>query len=47
MKKIKYLLQLILLFYSYKKYNSSCDKRLSNCFKAEIKKVTYDILQII
>ena len=47
MNKFKYLYQLIFIYLSYKKYNSSCDKHLSNCFKAEIKKVTYDILQII
>ena len=47
MKKFKYLYQLIVLFYSYKKYNTSNDKHLANCFKAEIKKVTYDIIQII
>ena len=47
MKKFKYLLQLILLFYSYTKSNSSCDKRLSNCFKNEIKNTVCVILKII
>ena len=46
-KKIKYLIQLILLFYSYKKYNTSCDKHLASCFKEEMKKTFYDIIQII
>lgn len=46
MKKIKYLIQLILLFYSYKKYNTSKSKHLSSCFKMEIKKTVYDIIQI-